>query len=376
MRCAACEQELPLGARFCPGCSVPTVGSDSRSPAEISASWITEILEAAGYRVTNDPEAPDQMTARHPGKPAIQFSFAHQPGRAITMLSVHRIRAPGWFQRRGLLAAVNEANGKGWLGCKFTVPKIEPPSHVVAIGHIFLTQQLSVRDVTIAVKEFSNAVVSAITESGLRHWVTDNLGDLSLQSTERRAELRPGMGWLEHENPELAQMIKEYSRSQAILDASTHVEEKAASAKLIKIISSPGFRALCLRDIDTINTLCSMLDLTDALATNPDEAAPAFAQRLSHLIELLSQHAGRQFRPIGTVETVRFLCDCLRKEGHLLIKRRTAADQGAKDCYVICSVPGCDSLEAVVLPHETVNGLDERKLTWRCPKHREAGAVQ
>jgi hypothetical protein len=177
--------------------------------------------------------------------------------------------------------------------------------------------------------------------------------------------------WLQDENPRLVQMIKEYSGSTAILEATTDDEEKAASANLFKILPSSHFLKFCLGcDAPIINAYCSMIDIIDGLATDPDKAAPIFVERQHHLVELLAQHAGRQLRPLGVVETMAFLCDLLRKNGHLIVKQRPGADQSVKDCDVICSEPGCYSLETVVFSQETINRLDQGKLIWRCSKHR------
>jgi hypothetical protein len=89
----------------------------------------------------------------------------------------------------------------------------------------------------------------------------------------------------------------------------------------------------------------------------------------ARLVGLFSKHAGRGIPPTTMIETVSFLCDQLRGADYLIINRKPVEDE-ASECDVICSNPGCDSIESAVLPKVTVDGLDRGELVWKCARHR------
>jgi hypothetical protein len=188
-------------------------------------------------------------------------------------------------------------------------------------------------------------------------------------------EFQPSIEWLERENPKFAQMLKEWSTSQAMIKSSAG-QESETSDKFRKITLSRAFFALCLRRNDTAEACFEMIKAADQIGTGLEEEAIAnLVHRAFHIVTLLSKHAGRRLPPLSGIERVTFLCDQLREvnlsaaSSYLILNRRPT-DSGAIECDLLCSEPGCDYIETAVLSQETVDGLDRHALVWRCSKHQ------
>ncbi len=172
-------------------------------------------------------------------------------------------------------------------------------------------------------------------------------------------------------------MLEEWTTSQAIIKSSAG-QEPEASDKFRKIILSRAFFAFCLRHDDTAQACAEMIQSADQI--DPDDLAKSFSILVSkafRVVELLSKHAGRQLSPMSSVEQVNFLCSQLREVNrcagaNYLILNRRPTDSETRECDLICSEDGCDSIETSMLSKETIDGLDRHDLAWRCFKHSVA----
>jgi hypothetical protein len=195
------------------------------------------------------------------------------------------------------------------------------------------------------------------------------------RANARSFEFRPSIEGLERENPRFAQMLKEWTTSQAIIESSAGQESEALD-RFRKIILSRAFFALCLRRIDTTESHCEMMEAIDQIDTDKDLAISNLLSGAFHIIKLLSEHTGRQLLPLSVAENVNFLCAQLREvnrsagSSYLILNRRPA-DTEASECDVICSEDKCDSIETTMLSKETIDRLDRHQMTWHCRKHRE-----
>lgn len=167
MRCANCQAEIALTARYCPSCGEVIVREqDVKSATEVSPEWLKSILESQSYQVEVAPQDANSLIARHDSRPNLILTLRRNVS-LVTIQSWFNLKKPSWGQKGNCLAALNKANSIQWL-CTCFAP--DSQDTLMVSTFIYLTERLSSRDVAAFLEMFSEGVIATIENSGIRRF--------------------------------------------------------------------------------------------------------------------------------------------------------------------------------------------------------------
>jgi hypothetical protein len=164
MKCPGCQMDVPVTARSCPNCSHCLIKEqDIKSSKEVSVEWLMAIFEACEYRIDDKPENPLMFIAYHKDKPTLVLELI-QSINIISIQSYFIITKLNNGQKSELLDALNRANSFNRLG----IYSVNDSMNDLGITtFIYLTEQISTRDIAIFIDLFNESVWITLKSSGL-----------------------------------------------------------------------------------------------------------------------------------------------------------------------------------------------------------------
>jgi hypothetical protein len=137
---------------------------DIKSPVDVSAEWLKDILEAQGYNIELDQKGdPNLFRARHDRTPNLILHLLPDIN-LISIVAIFARKKVSWGKKTKFLTALNKANFSHLL-CSFHLT--ESMDSVYVSSFIYLTERISSRDVVMFLEAFSIGTYKAFEVSGL-----------------------------------------------------------------------------------------------------------------------------------------------------------------------------------------------------------------
>jgi hypothetical protein len=128
---------------------------------EVNQQWLRDICSREGYEI-RDSEHPETFHAFHQTRLSLLITMSSN-GPVVFVSSALMFRKPGWTEKRALRDAVDKFNSEAWL-CK---AEVAGPDSLIFSTFIYLTEQLSGKDVAIFLEMFGDDVTKRLNSSGL-----------------------------------------------------------------------------------------------------------------------------------------------------------------------------------------------------------------
>lgn len=133
--------------------------------SEITGEWLCHVMREAGYEATHED---DIVKAKHPTRPNIVAKINREVN-VIMFQHYWGVERPGWDENSSyLLDAVNKANRQSICSTFY----IDADGDLAVSSYIFLTEEVSERDVMHFLEQEAFMFLLILTSSGLSTMIT------------------------------------------------------------------------------------------------------------------------------------------------------------------------------------------------------------